>query len=129
MYSELERKLIKLAYKNIYKCNGRSRHISFLLNGKKIESIGFNSQIKTHTLCHKHNYWKDHIHSEVHAVIKCKRIHLIDGFSLWNIRIDRHGNIRISKPCDRCMEFIKKIGIKKVYYTKNNGEFACLKNI
>lgn len=37
------------------------------------------------------------------------------------IRVDIHGNLINSKPCNNCIELMKKYGIKKISYSNENG--------
>jgi len=42
---------------------------------------------------------------------------------LVNVRIDREGSVRNSRPCKSCESLLKALQPKKVYYTNDNGEF------
>lgn len=43
------------------------------------------------------------------------------GLTLLNIRIDRSGRVRQSKPCKGCMDMIEKAGFAEVLYTDEFG--------
>ena len=43
-------------------------------------------------------------------------------------RFSKTGEYRMSKPCSMCRAVLKHVGIKKVYYTDNNGELKSYKN-
>lgn len=38
-------------------------------------------------------------------------------YSLYIYRVDKHGELASAGPCSRCASFIRRSGIKKVYYT------------
>lgn len=44
--------------------------------------------------------------------------------SLVVIRIGRYGDIRDSTPCQRCMEAMKMMGIKKIAYSDYEGKIV-----
>lgn len=112
----------------------RCRHFSFIIDGNRILSIGFNKP-KTHPYNLKFNYvnkQKNRIsdivgtHSEMNAVLKhgkenCKNLILV------NTRINRNNELDYSKPCVGCLDMIKSLGFKKIYYTNREKSFSCLK--
>jgi hypothetical protein len=40
-----------------------------------------------------------------------------------NIRLDRMGNVRYSKPCNGCTHLMEQVGYKKLYYSGDCGNF------
>jgi hypothetical protein len=61
-------------------------------------------------------------HAEFRALTKLKGI--IDFRKSWeiiNIRLNQLGEIRFSKPCNRCYELMKKFGCRKFYFTTDVG--------
>ena len=46
------------------------------------------------------------------------------------IRINRQGDIRSSKPCAECVKHLKHYGIKKIFYSSDDGfEFVSSNNL
>lgn len=78
----------------------------------KIIAMGHNKQ-KTHPKAP--NAFK-HIHGEFDAIMKAPK-ELLKGSSIYVYRITKGNNQGLSKPCKTCFDFIKKCGIKKVYYS------------
>ena len=112
--------------------NKHSRHVSFLLYRNKIASIGINNPLKTHprNLNYKFRGRNDEdishfvgIHSELSAVIRLGEEDL-SKYTLINVRINRENEVSLSKPCGGCQDMIKQLGIKKVLYTDEKGEFV-----
>ncbi len=127
-YSRLERKLIDFAFAEIHRCSsGKSRHISFLLKRSKIISWGWNEENKSHPLAQRFGYFNGAIHSELMAVVKFNKFaNDISDCTLVNIRIDRHNQIRNSRPCLRCQNLLIGFNITDVVYTNGNGIFQYL---
>jgi len=103
---------------NKYRCN----HIAFIFKGKKILSVGRNSN-KTHPKIAKFKY---HSFSRVHAELSaCIRLGEEDcsKYSIAVLRIDRNGKFNQSCPCEGCKSIINQLGFKKVFYTDENGQW------
>lgn len=61
------------------------------------------------------------IHAEIDAIAK---IRFDKRYDLIVIRIDRHGNIRNSKPCKYCLLQLNKLVRKQlryIYYSQDDG--------
>ena len=89
-------------------------------------SIATNDLNKTHPLTYKHSPFK-----KLHAEIKCLRNapqEKIEGSTLyvWRLRND-NGQWGMAKPCPICQEEIRQVGIKKVYYSTNEGNFEFMR--
>lgn len=44
------------------------------------------------------------------------------GTVVWSVRLAASGHLRMGRPCDKCMEYLKKNGVKAVVYSNSNGE-------
>jgi hypothetical protein len=122
---------ISRAFAGKSRSSQRCRHFSFIFDRSKLLSIGINSG-KTHPLNLRYNYVNrenDSIgsfvgtHSEMSAVLKlgskaCK------GLIMVNTRINRNDEMDYSFPCKGCMDMIKKLGFKSVFYTTKNEDFG-----
>lgn len=65
-----------------------------------------------------------------HAELSC--VHGLDrsktsGANIFVVRINRAGELRLSKPCPMCHDILKFAGVKKVYYSTNNGTIEMYK--
>lgn len=112
----------------------RCNHFSFILNKKKIISIGTNLQ-KTHPT-HLRNRkvsvrtgedFSDQKHtcSEFNAIIKLKRLTNIDTkkCTLINLRYDRNKKLALAKPCMSCLSLLRYHKFKDVLYTNDKGSY------
>lgn len=90
-------KLIKTAIKS----PKRHKHATLVIKGGAILAIGYNH---------------DKTHSEIAALNKLwpsKRV----GTTIINVRINKRNQLVNSAPCDNCMKYLKKHGVRKVKYT------------
>lgn len=87
---------------------------------------------KTHTEQAKYNIWRykncgnrylpDKSHAELAALVKIKYLDIdFSKVHVYVYRELRDGSIAIAKPCPACMAAIKKMGIKHLHYTTNDG--------
>lgn len=102
----------------------KSFHTTFILRKGKIQSIGINSE-KTHPSVFKYNYkGKDGVdirpfvglHSELSAVIKYGEENCYDC-TFVNVRLDKNGELNMSKPCIGCQHVLQQVGFKRVYFS------------
>ena len=98
----------------------------------KIISAGCNSN-KTHPIQRKYNrvrfdvdatekYSPDSLHAEIHALIPVANMN-IDWSKVWvftyrKLKSKKGG---LARPCDSCMAFIKRLGIRHIVYSTNDG--------
>jgi deoxycytidylate deaminase len=61
-----------------------------------------------------------HLHAEMDAFLKVRNTDLSKA-SIYVFRRNANNELAMSRPCPACMAMIKKSGIKKVYYTTNDG--------
>jgi len=65
-------------------------------------------------------------HAELGCVLGiCKA--KTSGASIFVVRVNRQGELRLSKPCPMCHEVLKFTGVKKVYYSTNDGSIEMYK--
>ena len=127
MNNKLENKVKKISYSLKDVNPHRAKHFSFLCKRNTILSVGMNSYDKTHTIAKDLGYRKNNIHSELDAVLRFeggkKDIRNLD---LVNIRLNRHGHVKMAMPCEGCTRLIVDLGIRRVWYTDFFGDFQLL---
>ena len=101
-------------------------------NKQHIISVGYNSN-KTHPIQQAYNkyrhfnnlrvYCPDKLHAEIHCLSSLKSYIDLDynKVNLFIARIRRDGKMALARPCNACMAYIKKLGIRKIYYTTDYG--------
>jgi len=96
---------------NVTFVSEKFRHVSIIVQNKSIESIGTNSSDKTHTLPGKYGYYGNVMHSELSAFRNLR--YRSGNFILLNFRFNKHGELKLSKPCEHChawcVEFFDEI--------------------
>lgn len=125
--------LFSVARENSFKSdyNGNARVGCVITYKKTILANGFNSD-KTHTVQSQYNKWRykdsgnkylpPRVHSEIAALAKIRYLDI--DFSRIHVYVYRelkNGHVAIARPCPSCMAMIKKMGIKNIHYTTNDG--------
>ena len=116
MDPEKHRKLIDFAYAKCLEIPRRKKHCSIILHKRKIVAVGIN-RFKTHPLAVKHGYLFGEVHSELDALLKCDKR---GDLELWNFRFNRFGQMRMSRPCPKCLPWCAKI-FDRIYFTTEDG--------
>ncbi len=99
--------------------------------GSKVLSVGFSST-KTHPIQQRFNSyrdfgdkWKvspDKLHAEVSALIPIMKLDIDwSRVEIYVYRLRGDNTVGNSRPCEACSHLIKSLGIRKVYYTTDNG--------
>lgn len=101
-------------------------HLSFLFDKNRLLGIGQNS-LKTHTRnrynC-EYDLGKKGTCSELNLFLGLKNRNIDwKRSSLVNVRIDRNNKTAIAKPCDSCINLIKYLGIRIIYYTVEGEKY------
>lgn len=87
-----------------------------LFRKKQLVSVGYNTK-KTHPNCP--NELTQHAEFNVTKGFSPEEI---DGCTLYIVRLTRTGKIGISKPCADCADYLRSLGLKKVYFSNEEGE-------
>jgi deoxycytidylate deaminase len=93
------------------------QHFKFgavVTDGNKVVSCGYNTN-RTHPK--SPTPWQTR-HAEVDAILKLKGR---TGTCIYVLRYMQNGSYGNAKPCNDCMNFIRKNGIKFIIYTMNDG--------
>jgi deoxycytidylate deaminase len=99
-----------------------NKHFSFLIQKNRILSIGMNSSVTTHPMNRILGYRADLVHSEMDAYLNVRWMNIdFAKCYLVNTRINNFNKFGRSKPCKPCQKLLQKIGIRKVYFTDENG--------
>lgn len=115
-YLELAR---NMAHNSPY---GKIRHGAVLVKGGSVINASFNkdnfssfgSRFRAHHRGHAT------VHAELGCVLGVSRSSTT-GADLYVCRINRAGEFRYSKPCSMCHDVLAHVGVKRVYYTTNEG--------
>lgn len=113
--------LIKIAQNS----SVNQKHSAALIKGGEIYNIGFNKY------CSNAKY--STVHAEIDALMTFNKKYIkgIKGMDIIIIRItnvkynDNNINLKISRPCDNCIDTLRKFDIRKVYYSDQYGNILC----
>ena len=123
-------KMIEYAMKQALKSNLKFQHGAILSKGGKILASGFNKSRSsfmniTQTCLHAEmDVINKYYNTVVHKKLNLKKKQNISELSkciLWVIRLSANNELVSSKPCNVCINNIKKIGVKKIGYSDENG--------
>ena len=101
------------------------RHFSFIIQKNKLLEWGTNRS-KITPLTHLGYPKTSGLHAEVNAYKKAKGIIKEGSFEVINIRLNKTGELRLSKPCRCCHDFLKALGCTNVVFSTDVG-FAKLR--
>ena len=107
---------------------GKLRHGAILVKGGSIINTCFNKD----KFCSFAGKFRDPnsgpatIHAELGCVLGLAR-DVTSGGDIFVCRINKIGELRNSKPCIMCHQVMKHVGIKRVYYTTNEGSVEMYK--
>lgn len=87
---------------------------SVIVDKNRILTARYN-ELKTHPKLQAFSNWP-FLHAESSAILSLGMDNCA-YLDLYVIRIRRDLSIAPSKPCDACLSLIKKVGIKRVYYS------------
>ena len=120
--------MIRLATKKAKESKfGRARVGACICSGGRILSSGVNRI--GYSRYRLDRRFPESIHAEVAAIVellKARRSHELVGSTLYVSRIDASGAPRMARPCSNCQRIIEAVGIRKVFYTTNEGT-VCLR--
>jgi len=106
----------------------KNSHIAFLIKSNLIEKIGTNKK-RTHPEIKNHPYHEGYvgIHAELDCILKLDKEDLSD-YKMLIIRVDRNGNLNMSKPCPGCLSLLNQFNIKEIKYSDAAGKIVNLDN-
>lgn len=95
----------------------RHRHGAVVVKGGRVLSTGFNEIRYTKELR------RPTLHAEEAAILKLlkqRRMNDLIGSEIYVSRVKPNGSCGLSKPCANCLNLIRSVGIKRVYYTTDH---------
>ena len=97
------------------------KHAAALISGDTIYSAGVNKFIKEIKINDKVFYKTMHAEITVFEKLPKKKVR---GLDILVIRINKHLALRNSRPCNDCIDKLLKLGIRKVYYSNEEGRIV-----
>jgi len=111
--------MMRIAGKQADKASETLRHRlgAVVVKGGRILSTGYYEVRYTKELK------KPTLHAEQSAILKLlkrRKLHDLVGSTLYVYRRTPGGNLGNACPCGDCMDLIRSVGIRKVFYTEDN---------
>lgn len=107
------------------------QHGAILTKGSKILAKGYNKPRSKfmntfHTCIHAeidvlHTYITTILHKSINLKKKNIIIPELSKCTLWVGRVLKDGSLTDSKPCCYCINYLRKVGLKKIGYSTKNG--------
>tara|TARA_B100001123_G_scaffold437566_2_gene570087 strand:- start:31036 stop:31449 length:414 start_codon:yes stop_codon:yes gene_type:complete len=66
------------------------------------------------------------VHAEIGAVLGIPK-EITQGANVFVVRVGKRGNFQMSKPCEMCMDVLRFVGVRRVFYTSDSHEFDVIK--
>ena len=111
--------------RSIIRDTSTNQHFAFIYAKNKLISIGQNNTTRTNNkglkIAKRFNAKKHilypYIHAEIDAIARLwGKIFLCKKHKLVSIRLNRHGELRISKPCINCSIILSALNLQVVYF-------------
>ena len=110
---------LQLAYPMCLSIPRQKKHVSLIVCKKRIIAVGMN-YFKTHPKAKEIGYQYEEMHSELDALRKLDREDKKKKLQLINIRFNRFGQMRMSKPCEKCLPWCVEV-FNTIHYTTDDG--------
>ena len=66
------------------------------------------------------------LHAELSVILGMDR-NVTSGGDVYVVRINNQGDFMLSKPCSMCEAAMRKVGIKKAYYSIDNNTYGVMR--
>lgn len=117
----LKKTQFKLARIQALNSNSKFRVGCCIALGSRIKSLGRNDMEKTHPMISQYNI-NAKVHAEVDACIGLRPYDL-RGCDAYVYRVKANGMPGLARPCPMCMEVLRYMGIKRVFYTTDEPPY------
>jgi len=114
--------------KNARNSKNKFFHFAYAYRKNKLLAIGQNKPDKTHTQALKiaNRFNTDstypYLHAETDLISRMWGKHYIDStLKIVLVRLNKHGQLRNSKPCLKCQQILEALEIEKVYWSIHDG--------
>jgi deoxycytidylate deaminase len=114
----IEKLIIKAQTSNL-----NNKHSACLIKNKYVYSFGVNKCVKEVKIGSHTGFLT--IHAEVDAICNLNKKSPLEGLDIIIIRINKSNVLRNSRPCNACIEKLRKKGIRRAYYSDENGAIIC----
>lgn len=97
------------------------KHAAALLYNDTIYSYGINKFIKEIKIDNQIYYKTMHAEITVFEKLPKKKVR---GMDILVIRVNKNLTLKNSRPCSQCIDKLSKLGIRKVFYSNEEGDIV-----
>ena len=119
MTQEIIETCLEEAYPLCLELPRQKKHVSFVFYKNRVVARGRNF-FKTHPKAKEIGYPFDEMHSELDAMRKIPEELIGKKLTLMNVRYNRFGQLRMSKPCCLCLPWCNEM-FSEIYYSTDEG--------
>lgn len=94
-----------------------------IFKGSRILGSGHNS-FRSSNIPEKYKKYPHTLHAEQAAIYSVNDWNTLKGASIVVIRLNKSGNLSKGYPCKYCLNTIRFVGIKNLYYSNRLGEIV-----
>lgn len=115
--SQMLKRLVTIARTMLDKPVSSFLHYSFLIDKTKPIAIGYNDVTCSGARINKRYYFYplNGVHAEADALRRYRGKY--NKLKMVNIRLNKKGELRYSRPCELCYNILKDCGIRRLYYS------------
>lgn len=106
----------------------KKNHMDFFMTCRQLASKSHHSRFRHGSIAVYRRstivgrgYNRMRVHAEVSAIKSIDRYHRYDNLVIYVCRINSQDGFMNSRPCSRCMEFMKANGVCRVYFSDSVG--------
>jgi cytidine deaminase len=110
--TKISQETLQVLIRNCKKSNIRYKHSAALIFNDEIINFGVNRFVN-----------KKSIHAEIEALLNSS-MKKFNGLDLIVIRT-KGEELQNSRPCNHCIDYLVKKGIRKIYYSTVAGDITC----
>lgn len=116
--------ILKLSLEECEKSTYRFKMGAVVFKGTRILASGHNG-IRSSRIHPLHKYYNNSLHAEQNCILNVKDWSTLKGCSILVIRISKTRKIlSLAKPCSMCMDLLRYVGIKTVFYSTSDGKIV-----
>jgi len=124
------KRYLELAKRQAYNSKFEHKHGAILVRGGQVLNAAHNN-VLYNSLAHRFKKKRQVTdrgsnHAEIKCILGINR-ETTCGSDIIVVRINNQGDFRLSKPCLMCVDVLRFVGIKRVFYSVNNKEIGVLK--
>ena len=123
MLSNKDRSFLSFARYLATRSSARNTHGAVVVRGGRVLGTGWNKN-RNHpkVVSPEHIKTNCSLHAEQVAIREAGEENVRGGI-IYVARVSKSGSDRDSMPCSRCKDLITRVGIKRVVYTTEAGEY------